>query len=337
MGKNKSGTNFILAAAVFFAGAMVIFPDITESGSKTAIIIWANSIVPILLPFFIFADFIKRTGNPERLPKRIYPFVLAFLSGYPVGAKATSDLVSCGRLSPEEAEKVLSYSLVTGPAFIIGTIGAFLGSYKAAGVIAAAHYAGAVLNGLLYRTPKMGKRKGYGVRAFSEVMTNRSENSAPKPTKNRRENSASKPTKNRHGLSEEAVPATSESFTAAILSGFRSMAVILAYLILFMIAIDLIEATGALDAIKNETAASFLKGIFEMTVGAKMISLCDINLRLKTALISFVVSFGGFSVIGQSVSMTSGSGIGSGTILKIKLTHGLLAGIISVILSWAVL
>ena len=332
MGKNKSGTNFILATAVFFAGAMVIFPDITESGSKTAIIIWANSIVPILLPFFIFADFIKRTGNPEMLPKRIYPFVLAFLSGYPVGAKAVSDLVSCGRLSREEAEEVFSYSLITGPAFLIGTIGAFLGSYKAAGVVAAAHYGGAALNGLFYRKPKMGKRKGYGVRAFSEVATNRPEKSAPKPVTNR------------HGLSEEAAPATAPDLQSfkwdclwTILSGFRSMAIILAYLILFMIAIDLIEATEVLSAIKNETAASFLKGIFEMTVGAKMISLCDINLSLKTALIAFVVSFGGLSVIGQSISMTAGSGIGASAILKIKLTHGLLAGIIAVILSWAVL
>ena len=99
MDKNKFSTNFILATAVFFAAAMVIFPDITESGSKTAIIIWANSIVPILLPFFIVADFIKRTGNPEMLPKRVYPFIIAFLSGYPVGAKVVSDLVSSGRLN----------------------------------------------------------------------------------------------------------------------------------------------------------------------------------------------------------------------------------------------
>ena len=50
----------ILAAAAFFAAAMVVFPSVTESGSKSAIIIWANAIVPVLLPFFIFADFIKR-------------------------------------------------------------------------------------------------------------------------------------------------------------------------------------------------------------------------------------------------------------------------------------
>ena len=61
------------------------------------------------------------------------------------------------------------------------------------------------------------------------------------------------------------------------------------------------------------------------------------NLSLKTALISFIVSFGGLSVVGQSISMTSGSGIRAACILKIKLTHGLLAGIISVILSRAVL
>ena len=48
--------NLILAAAAFFAAAMVVFPSVTESGSKSAIIIWANAIVPVLLPFFIFAD-----------------------------------------------------------------------------------------------------------------------------------------------------------------------------------------------------------------------------------------------------------------------------------------
>lgn len=313
MDKNKFSTNFILATAVFFAAAMVIFPDITESGSKTAIIIWANSIVPILLPFFIFADFIKRTGNPEMLPKRVYPFIIAFLSGYPVGAKVVSDLVSSGRLNREEAEEVLSYSLVTGPAFIIGTIGAFLGSYKAAGVAAAAHYMGAAVNGLLYRNPKNHKRKGYDDRTGTEEMRSRSASSA----------------------SRQVTPL--ENFTAAISAGFKAMAVILAYLILFMIAIDLLEAAGLFEMINNETVSSVLKGLLEMTAGSNMISLCNINLSLKTALISFIVSFGGLSVVGQSISMTSGSGIRAACILKIKLTHGLLAGIISVILSRAVL
>ena len=68
-----------------------------------------------------------------------------------------------------------------------------------------------------------------------------------------------------------------------------------------------------------------------MTVGSNMIGLCDISIGLKTALTAFIVSFGGFSVIGQSVSMAAGSGLGLGTIIKIKLTHGLIAGILAVV------
>ena len=73
MKKKISSTTYILAVAVFFAASMVIFPEVTESGAKTAIIIWANAIVPVLLPFFIFSDFIKRTGNLEKIPLNIYP------------------------------------------------------------------------------------------------------------------------------------------------------------------------------------------------------------------------------------------------------------------------
>ena len=70
-----------------------------------------------------------------------------------------------------------------------------------------------------------------------------------------------------------------------------------------------------------------------MTVGSNMIGICDISINLKTALTAFIVSFGGFSVIGQSVSMASGSGLGLGTIFKIKLTHGLTAGILAAVFS----
>ena len=111
------------------------------------------------------------------------------------------------------------------------------------------------------------------------------------------------------------------------------MAVILAYLIVFMIAIDLLEAFGAFRQTLGEPLRAFLKGIFEMTVGCNLIGLCDMNLSMKTALTAFIVSFGGLSVIGQSISMAAGSGIGAGKIFRIKLTHGLLAGIIAVVLS----
>ena len=296
----------IMAASLCFAAAMVVFPAVTESGSKTAIVIWANSIVPILLPFFIFADFIKRVGNPERLPLRVYPFVIAFMSGYPMGAKIVGDLTAGGCLSREEGRHVLSYSLVTGPAFIIGTVGSFMGNTRAAAVVAMAHYIGALLNGLIYRCPHGRSRKvnvkarvddGVGIGLLTQQNT------------------------------------YMESFTASIIAGFKAMAVILAYLILFMIGMELFESLGVFGFLPGEPWVAFAKGFIEMTVGSNMIGMCDISINLKTALTAFIVSFGGFSVIGQSVSMASGSGLGLGMIIKIKLTHGLIAGILAAVFS----
>lgn len=292
--KNK----FITLLVCLFAVAMVCFPQVTEAGSKSAIIIWANSIVPVLLPFFIFSDFIKRTGNLEKLPPRVYPFLVAFLSGYPMGAKVTADLVRSHNLSPAAARHILSYSLVTGPAFLMGTIGGFIGNREAAFVVLAAHYTGALLNGLLWQ--ETGAKY---IRPVSRSITYDS----------------------RQGK-------LMEHFSASILAGFKAMAVILAYLMFFMIGMHLLDRTKLLELVGSETAVSFLKGLLEMTAGCSMIGACNISVEMKTALASVLVSFGGLSVIGQSASMAAGSGIGTVDIIMRKGTHGLISGILAVIL-----
>ena len=115
------------------------------------------------------------------------------------------------------------------------------------------------------------------------------------------------------------------------------MAVILAYLILFMIAMELLDSIGIFTLLPGEPWSAFAKGIIEMTVGANMIGICNISIALKTALTAFIISFGGLSVIGQSVSMAAGSGLGLGTILQVKLTHGLIAGILAAVFSTIIL
>ena len=298
--KNK----LILVLVTVFTAAMVLFPQVTEAGSKSAIIIWANSIVPVLLPFFIFSDFITRTGNLEKLPSRVYPFAAACLSGYTMGARVSADMVKTGALGLEEGKWVLSYAMVTGPAFLMGTIGGFLGSTRAAAVVTAAHYGAALLNGFFWKTsPGSGdRRKEHKIPGRNREITG-----------------------GNAGLLD--------SFTQSILSGFRAMALILAYLILFMIGMQLLDAAGLFRLIGNETVCSVLKGLLEMTAGSSMVGACNISLQLKTILTAVLVSFGGLSVIGQSVSMAEGSGIGIKDILLRKATHGLLAGILSVFLA----
>lgn len=304
MKKKISSTTYILAVAVFFAASMVIFPEVTESGAKTAIIIWANAIVPVLLPFFIFSDFIKRTGNLEKIPLNIYPFAMAFLSGYPVGAKICGDLVIDGSFSREEGIRTLSWSMVTGPAFMLGTIGSLLGSSRAGMVVAIAHYLGAFANGF-----------------FFSVSVHAGTCKEPaKPSKTREER-----------FCGENISLL-DQFTSAIMTGFRSMAVILAYLMIFMIGIDFLEMAGVFDFVGNPLLTSAMKGMLEMTAGCSMIGMCDAGISVKTVICAVLVSFGGLSVAGQSVSMLSGSGIGITDILKVKAGHGIFAGILAIIL-----
>lgn len=288
-------TQFVVLMAAVFSVAMIVFPEVTETGSKTAIVLWINSIVPVLLPFFIFSDFIKRTGDLDRLPATVYPFVVAFLSGYPMGAKVVGDFIKEKKVTVNRGRYILSYSLVTGPAFIIFTVGNFIGSQKAALIIAIAHYGGALLNGFIYRC-----------RDENEAVRRRS----PRPPKSD----------------------YLENFTESIVSGFKAMAMILAYLMVFTIGINILEHLGIFGLINNQGVSSAFKGIFEMTVGINLVGMCDMGIRLKSVIAAFLLSFGGLSVAGQSMSMARGSGIGLADILKIKITHGMIAAIITTIL-----
>ena len=283
----------IVMASCLFILMMVLFPSVTEIGTKTAIILWANSIVPVLLPFFIFSEFIKRTGDLHKLSPKVYPFIIAFLSGYPMGAKVVGDFVRTKVVTIEQGKYILSYSLVTGPAFIIFTIGSFLGNTKAAVLVAISHYLGAFLNNRLYKTEDKYLKLHTTSKADLDYM---------------------------------------ENFSYAIASGFRAMATILAYLMFFTIGINILEHLNLFSIISNELVSSAIKGLFEMTLGINLVGLCDVSMELKVIIASVLVSFGGLSVIGQSMSMTRNTGIGFRDIFEIKFTHALTSGIVATLL-----
>ena len=128
-----------------------------------------------------------------------------------------------------------------------------------------------------------------------------------------------------------------ENFTPAIICGFRAMAVILAYIMVFTIGINILDSSGVFSLFACETASATLKGILEMTIGVNLVGLCDTGIVTKTVTAAFLVSFGGLSVAGQAASAAEGSGIGLGDILKIKATHGLISAVIAMISGWFVL
>ena len=72
-----------------------------------------------------------------------------------------------------------------------------------------------------------------------------------------------------------------------------------------------------------------IRGFMEMTVGAGSLAACQCGLAVKTTLTSFMISFGGLSVLGQSMSMLGGCDVSFGKIFIMKLSHGLISAIIT--------
>ena len=112
---------------------------------------WMTDVLPALLPFFICANFLQNIGIMRYLKSGVFPFVMSVLSGYPMGAKIIGDLRRRGEISLSEAKRLVSFCSTSGPAFMMGAVGVgMLGSAVGGAVIAAAHYIGAAVNGILY-------------------------------------------------------------------------------------------------------------------------------------------------------------------------------------------
>ncbi len=292
--------NKIMAlAAIVFCLIMVAFPEITATAAKEAVSLWLNSVVPMLFPFFVGANFLKHTGIVKRLSPRIYPFAMGALSGYPMGACMAGEYYRKGIIDRQQLQHILSYSMITGPAFLIGTVGyEFLGSHRLGMILAAGHYIGAYVNGMFFG-------KAY---AAARQMP---------------------PGKRGEERKQSGAESGFGALTDAILESFRSIGIILAYIILFMIAADLLQFSGALRFAPTAEAAAVLKGMFEMTVGCSSLAACQCSQTVKTVLAAFIVTFGGLSVTGQSVSMLRNCGVKFGELFVMKLSHGILSAIIT--------
>lgn len=293
--------------AVIIAGlgclAMVIFPQISLLSAQKALALWAGNVLPALLPFFICINFMNHMGVTKVLKPSAFAFVMSVMSGYPMGAKIIGDMCREGRITERQAKRMLRYCSTSGPSFMIGAVGAgLMGSVKAGAIIAVSHYLGAVANGL-----------------FGHIIGDSEDRVAAKTA---------------FGHERQASKSKSimDLFTEATISSFKSMGIILAYLVIFMFLTDLLQFAGVFTLLKAPFAKALAKGIIEMTVGSAALAGCiDMSLASRTVLITAVISWGGISVIGQTMSMLSGTNISIVYFMSVKLFHCMWAVLIAMI------
>jgi hypothetical protein len=76
----------------------------------------------------------------------MYAFFLGILCGFPLGVKCAADLYSSGKITREEAERLIGFSNNTGPAFLVCGVGLGLRGSITEGIIL---YAVMVISGVV--------------------------------------------------------------------------------------------------------------------------------------------------------------------------------------------
>lgn len=159
--KNKIITIIVLAICFVF----ILNPSVYSKSCLNAISVWALNVLPMLLPFFIFTRIIVSICPPKKSVldkpfKKFYNtpngsfliFFLSVISGYPMGAKLISNMYENKYIDNDDALSMLSFCSISGPMFMIGTVGvSIFHSYKTGLIIMIANLLASIFNGLIFR------------------------------------------------------------------------------------------------------------------------------------------------------------------------------------------
>ncbi len=155
-----------------FAALCALFVLITASSRVVAcasegLRLCGELIVPSLFPFFVLSLLLGKLGFPEALGRQLSPLAerlfqvsgkgatalfIGLTGGYPMGAAYLAELLERGEISPRESERLLGFCNNSGPAFLVGAIGAgVFGSVKAGLLLYGSHILAAISAGILLR------------------------------------------------------------------------------------------------------------------------------------------------------------------------------------------
>lgn len=301
-----------------FIICLLIFSSSNISATKNGLALWANSVLPSLLPFFIATELLSYTNVVywfgslfKRFMKPLFnvsgsgafPFAMGIISGYPIGAKIIANLKKQNILSNIECERLIAFTNNSSLLFIIGTIGVTLFESVHTGIILLITHILACLSvGFIFRWWK----------------------------KSPNENSSHSDLLNNSKDSLISFSNLGEVLSNSILSAINTCFLIGGFIVFFSVLISIIENVLHFN---NPLVKTILFGIIEVTHGVKLFSLLPYN-NLNLILCSFVLGFGGISVLLQVYSIASKAKISIKPYIIGKLLQGTLAALYTFLHIW---
>ena len=121
---------------------MLTYPAESLYYAFTGLTLWFQKMIPTLFPFMILSGIMIRMNLTEYFSMLLTPLfkplfsvngngayciILGFLCGFPMGAKVVADLYERGKLSHEEASRLLAFCNNIGPIYMISFVLPLLG------------------------------------------------------------------------------------------------------------------------------------------------------------------------------------------------------------------
>lgn len=345
---------FLLAIiSVFFITNSSHYLNVVLEG----ILLYGTKILPSLLPFLFVTkilsnfDFIfyicskfkcltKFLFNTPQIS--FYIFFMSIISGYPVGAKLTSEFYENNIITKEDAQKILSFCSTSGPLFVIGSVGVgFFASSKIGILLFISHILSSIINGIIFGHSKT-KTKD---RTNCYKLNNTSKNLNSIAIKNNSLTSQIQKEINLlkfDGEKNAQQKKLNLSLDDCMYNSIRSVLIVGGYIIIFyvfiqiMLDINLLYPLTKLFELLGFTkleAQGFSAGLFEITKGISILSKTK-NLRFSFVLSSFLISFSGLSIIMQSITFLEKTNVNKKVFVIQKLFHAILSSIFAYLLSF---
>lgn len=279
---------------------LCLFSRAALDGARMGLSLWATTIAPALLPYLILTRMMQAMGAMQRMgrpfktllnkvmhspPEAAGIYLSAALSGYPVGARLIGEAHASHTLGKPDAARIASFSMVTGPSFLVASVGiGMLGSTDAGWRMLAAHHLSAWVCGVLFC-------RLYRPQAAPRL------NTQPSPAS--KQGSVFMQALSEAGGALLAVGCTMGFFGAIIevMSQSGATAIIAQFIALPMGWIGLPPALSQ----------ALLAGMMEMTAGCQAAAQSGLPIAITAPLCTAMISFGGLSVQMQALYFFKGA------------------------------
>jgi len=298
---NKKYFNLVISFVIFlFLYEVFDHSNIVISTIYKSTLIWYKNIVPSILPIYIIVDLLLNYNAIDYLSKIFgkfmekvfklkketsFVFLLSVISGFPSNSKYIKSLLDDKIINTREAVKLLTFTHFSNPLFIIESIGVSFLGDKRIGILILIVH---YLTNVIIGI----FNRNYYVNLESSKICNK---------------------KNKTSFIV--------CLTNSIYNTVKILFLLFGIICFFMIITAIIKENINL----SNNLSSILCGFLEMTQGVYYVSSLSIPISIKAGLITFLISFGGFSIHMQVFSILSNYKLNYKNYLLTRILHAFIS------------